>query len=291
MIAFLKLIRLPNLLIIALTQYLIRIFLDFSSFPAIHFPDFNFFLLSLSTVMIAAAGYIINDYFDIKADLINKPNEVIVGNTIKRRTAMAAHIVINVTAIALGSYVFWKSGNLSFATIHIVAAGLLWYYAVTYKKQFLVGNLVISLLTALVILIVGIYEKQIVTQIALSYSWFAFSLTLIREIVKDMEDIEGDLEIDCKSLPIVLGMAKTKVIVSVIVAMVIISLAFFQYYLMQNNAVWHLLYITFLIQLPLFSVFWFIYKANSPGNYHKISQLLKVIMITGVFTIVIFYFI
>ncbi|MBN4065860.1 geranylgeranylglycerol-phosphate geranylgeranyltransferase [Candidatus Amoebophilus asiaticus] len=289
--AFIKLLRVPNLLIIAFTQYVVRFFLDFSTYPEFNLPDFNFFLLSLSTVMIAAAGYIINDYFDIRTDMINRPESVIVGQYVKRRVAMGAHLVINAIAIILGYYVFWRIGHFSFGTIYIISAGLLWFYATTYKRQLIIGNLIISILTAMVVLIVGIYEKQLVTKIILTYSFYAFILTLIREIVKDLEDIKGDKELDCQTLPIVIGINKTKIIICVINFIAILSLTFFQHYFFQNEAYMHLLYITLFIQAPLLYFMWVLYKAKEPQEYHKITGLLKLVMLMGILAIVVFYFI
>ena len=168
-IAFIKLIRLPNLLIIVLTQYAIRygiistILFNFSGrqdIPGVglKMSDLDFFLLSLSTVMIAAAGYIINDYFDVKIDRINRSNKVIVGKHIKRRVAMGGHLVINAIALFIGAYLAYKMGNWKLIFIQISSIGALWYYSTLFKKQMLVGNIVVALLAALVPLVVGLYE-------------------------------------------------------------------------------------------------------------------------------------
>ena len=156
-IAFIKLIRLPNLLIIALTQYAIRygviypIIYNFSggqdiSGVGLKMTDLDFFLLSLSTVMIAAAGYIINDYFDVKVDRVNRPDKIIVGKYIKRRVAMGSHIVINSIAILIGGYLAYTLGNWKLVFIQVLSAGALWYYSTMFKKQVVVGNVIVALL-------------------------------------------------------------------------------------------------------------------------------------------------
>jgi len=290
MIAFIKLVRLPNLLIIAATQYLIRIFLDFSHYPKIEFPDLNFFFLSLSTVMIAAAGYIINDYFDIQTDMINKPQRVVVGHGVKRRVAMGAHIVINTIAILLGFYVFWQAGNLKLGFIHVLFAGLLWFYSTTYKRQFLIGNFIVAFMTAMVVLIVGIYEKTLIIYLVVGYAIFAFVISLLREIVKDMEDMEGDGKMNCRTIPLVLGIHQSKLIASSINLVLIGGICYFVYYLNLTNAYLHIVYISLLLLFPLFLVFWLLYRADNAKGYHRISTLIKLVMINGIAAMIFFYY-
>ena len=141
--AFIKLIRLPNLLIIALTQYAIRFAIMRPILNSLsddleiklQLSELDFFLLSLSTVMVAAAGYIINDYFDVKVDRVNRPNSIIVGKYIKRRVCMGAHIVISSIAILLGAYLAFKIGNWKLTLIQVMSVGALWYYSTMFKKQ------------------------------------------------------------------------------------------------------------------------------------------------------------
>lgn len=222
MLAFLKLIRLPNLFIIALTQYAMRWGIIYPILKWINaylsqtapqlaeqdlfklqLSEWQFFLLSLSTVMIAAAGYIINDYFDEKIDRINKPVQLIIDKGIKRRVAMGAHMVINFLAITIGVSLAYSIGMWKLGLIYFVSASGLWYYSTTFKRQFLVGNILVAFLTGLVPLMVGLFEiplliRQYGTVIAqyninfniifnfiAGFSFFAFITTLIREILKD----------------------------------------------------------------------------------------------------------
>lgn len=240
MLNFVRLIRFPNLLIMAFTQYMIRWCLlipalelkkhdlDFSLLET-QVSELDFFLLVLSTVMIGAAGYIINDYFDVRIDEVNRPATNLVGKTIKRRVAMALHMSLNIIGAGLGLWLSWKYGMFRLgAFIYITTPALLWFYSTNLKRQFFIGNLVIALLSGIVPIIVVLFEipaiyrrfPEIVQSgylrlddvlyIALLFGVFAFVISLLREIIKDTEDYEGDLAYGCKTMPIVLGIAPTK---------------------------------------------------------------------------------
>lgn len=301
LLAFFRLIRLPNLLIIAITQYFIRWFilkplLTVGGFH-VQLDRKEFLLLVLSTLFISAAGYIINDYFDRKTDLINRPGKVIVGRLIKRRYAMAFHIIFSAIGILLGVYLSYKIGRLSLSIIFFFASGVLWFYSTTYKRQLVLGNLIIALLVGIVPMLVLLFEFPLLVQCyrlyvlasgvnfdylvfwVASYSSFAFLLTLIREIIKDIEDFEGDFVFGRKTIPIVWG---TKIATWIVIFLITVTIAPIFYLL-----VFHLadkisfVYIVFFIVVPLiilaFGVFW----AHNRKQYHFLSQLTKVIMLTG----------
>jgi 4-hydroxybenzoate polyprenyltransferase len=165
-IAFIKLIRLPNLIIIVLTQYAIRYGIIYAILNSVSddvevsllMSNLDFFLLCLSTVMIAAAGYIINDYFDVRVDRVNRPDKIIVGKHLKRRIAMGSHVIINSIAIIIAGYLAYKIGDWKLIFIQLLAAGALWYYSIIFKKQVLIGNIIVALLAALVPFVAGLYE-------------------------------------------------------------------------------------------------------------------------------------
>jgi 4-hydroxybenzoate polyprenyltransferase len=183
---FFRLIRLPNLLIIAITQLLTAYCLtDPHSIDNITHTRIP--LLIISTMCIAAAGYVINDYLDVKIDYINKPARVLIGNKISRRQAMLIHLCLNVAGLGISLLL-----SLKVALVHLVSAILLWFYSGFFKKQFLVGNLVISLLAAMVPLVVWLYLPNDRADFVIAFAWFAFFLNLIREIIKDIEDRRGD---------------------------------------------------------------------------------------------------
>ena len=169
MIAFLQLIRYRNLLIIAATQYMMRHLIVVPILAVNGFvpqlDHFHFFLLVFSSMSITAAGYVINDYFDTKTDLLNRPSTVIVGKKISRRGAMTLHIILNGIGILSGIYLSWHVGILSLGIAYILAAGVLWFYSTTYKRQFLIGNLIVSVFTALVPFIVVVFEVPLLNKV------------------------------------------------------------------------------------------------------------------------------
>lgn len=319
LIDFLRLIRFPNLFIIALTQYAIRfgIIYPFLSQAGmdLFMPEKLFALLVLATVLIAASGYIINDYFDIKVDYLNRPRRLVVGKTIKRRHAMALHLVINGVAIFIAAYVAYKIGHPLLVLFQLVSAALLWFYSVTFKKQILIGNLIIASLTALVPFTAGYYEIAVMfdevsslgdydinlTSLLFSikyllywiigYSIFAFLLTLIREIVKDMEDIEGDKEFGCKTLPIVYGIPKAKNIAIFLTLLMLSAIAALETIQAISRDWISLAYFFIFISLPLLYILYRLFKAKNKKDFFIISQSIKVCMLFGIlYTLVIYFY-
>ncbi len=240
MIHFLTLVRYKNLIIIALTFYSIRFFyfelfgLSVTDYSLVIFERLDFFLLVLSTLFIAASGNVINDYFDIKADRINKPDKMIVGKYVSKRSAIKLQWILNSLAIIIAVYLSIKHRSFWFVGIHFVAINILWIYSMYYKRSFFIGNLVVALLTALVPFISGIYfyllqqdlfitkvihESTFTTWIQLvgsnggyiyGFIFFAFIMNLSREILKDITDIKGDLELKAKTVAIVSGESKAR---------------------------------------------------------------------------------
>lgn len=318
---FAKLIRLPNLLIIALTQYVVRYAILYPFFiissVELRMSNLDFFLLSLSIVMIAAAGYIINDYFDTKIDRVNRPDEIIVGKHIKRRVAMGAHVVINVIALFLAAYVAYKVGNLKLVTIQIIEVVLLWYYSTTFKNKVLLGNVVVAILSALVPLVVGLYEiilqynyidetgntlifyleegtsfddvSYILSQIfdktfvwILGFSFFAFLSTMVREIVKDIEDYDGDKKYLSNTLPVVHGKEKAKRIAQAILLLMMVLLGYLQYQQVMSNDNTSFIYFLFALQIPMGYLVYKLHLANEKADYSKLSRNTKLIMLSGI---------
>ena len=324
MITFYKLIRIQNLLIVALTQYMMRWCLihpilqhltavqngELIRIPSLdlQFSEFNFFLLVLSTVFLTAAGYVINDYFDTKTDLLNHPGKVIVGKVIPRRVAMASHIMFNILGIGIGAYIAFLVKMPFLVFIYIIVTGLLWFYSTTYKRQFLVGNLIVSVLTALVPLMVILFEIPLLNrsygQVLLDYStnlnivvawvagfsFFAFITTLTREIIKDIEDFEGDNAYGRKTLPIVLGVTYSKWVVIGLNIATVAALIFVYFRYLQDNIT--LVYMTITLFVPYILLTIKVYKADSKSDYHFASNLSKLIMLAGiVYSVVVYYII
>lgn len=274
---FLKLIRYKNLLIIVLTQYMTRIFLigppeNYQSYIF----DSKLMALSFSTVCIAAAGYIINDYFDIKIDLINKPEEVIIGRLLKRRWAIILHQILNATGILIGLWLSLKIFLLDF-----FAVSFLWFYSERYKRQAFIGNLLVAFLTALSLIVVGIYFKKHESEVYI-YALFAFSISLIREIIKDMEDIRGDARHGCRTLPIIWGFRRTKILLYIFISSFVVIL-FSMAYSLQNTK----LTIVFLVlMLPISWLTAKIYRADKKRDFGYLSAVCKAIMLIGVASMV-----
>jgi 4-hydroxybenzoate polyprenyltransferase len=273
-LALFRLTRFWNLAIIALAQYFTAYFL-FNQRQAV-FTDIWLFLLSASTIMIAAAGYIINDYYDIKIDLINKPDRVVIGKTITRRYAILFHTVISFLGVAAGLLINWKVGALNF-----LCAFLLWLYSNNLKRLPLIGNVVVAFLTGLSIFILVFLYNQYLTFVMV-YSLFAFFMTLIREVVKDMEDMKGDTTFGCKTLPIVWGIRKTKSFVYAIIAIFSILVLWLDYQELKIS--W--IYFIPLLFLPMSVLVFRLIKADTKKEFYQLSQLCKIIMLLGIISMV-----
>lgn len=312
------LIRLPNLLIIAFTQYAMRYLIMEPLLPtasfSLQFSNLHFFLLVMATLFIAAAGYIINDYFDTRTDRINKPDKVVVGISVNRRTAMTMHTIFNMIGVGIGIYLSIYIGVVSMSFIFFLAAGLLWFYSTNYKRQFLVGNLTVAFLTAMVPLIVVLFEIPMLNKeygtIMLQYNssfnyifiWvagfsiFAFLTTLIREIIKDTEDFEGDAAYGMKTLPIVAGIPLTKAILGVLITgtvflLVFILVKFIMFSSAQTDYISLTYFATFLV-IPFIILLTLILIARDKADYHRASVLIKLIMLFGVmYSAVVYYLI
>jgi 4-hydroxybenzoate polyprenyltransferase len=304
MFSFLKLIRVQNLLIIAFTQYVVRWCLVYpilkahSLYYTLQLTELQFFLLVLSTVMIAAAGYIINDYFDVRIDKINKPERLVIDKGIKRRVAIGAHTVINILALLIAGGIAYSIGSWRLVLIHFICASGLWFYSTTFKRQFLIGNVVIAAFTALVPLIVAIYEllpaykAYIPLEEGLSFkplwravfavSFFAFMTTLIREIIKDMEDYEGDKEYGCNTVPIIIGKQYTKIVVVVLSLITMSCLAYLQVLQWKFNQFTDFYYFLFVLQIPFLFLIYKTSTAVSKNNFRLAGNTAKSIMFMGV---------
>lgn len=307
-IAFFKLIRIENLLIIAITQWCIK-YLVFA--PINEFSKFTptLFTISLfSTLLIAAAGYIINDYFDVKTDRINRPETVVIDVVIKRRWAMILHIIFNAIGLILGLYLSLKCHSLKLLLFQISSILLLWFYSTHFKKQLLVGNIVVSLLTATIPLMPMVYEYYLIggidpfvtlmigdflkmlVIIVLGYSAFAFLMSFTREVIKDMEDYKGDIQTGCKTMPIVWGMITSKVVTFflIIITIGLLLLACFKFYKEQKFIAVY--YILGLITVPLLILIIQIIRAKTSKDFKMASLLLKFTMLFGIaFTFIIKY--
>ena len=275
--SFLRLIRAGNLLIIVLTQYLVRIFLVGPKEDWLrHLSDFRFFLLSLSTVLIAAAGYIINDYYDIKIDTINKPRRVVIGRMLRRRHAMFTHTAFNALGIGLGLLVGFKV-----AAVNLVAAFVLWLYSNQLKRLPFIGNFTVALLTAASLLVIIVYVPRN-GFLVVTFAVFAFFISLIREIIKDMEDLRGDATFGCQTLPIVWGIRRTKSLLYILIGSFLVILFTLSFYLRE----WIVFYFTLFVFLPTAWLTWRLARADTRKEFGYLSTWCKIIMLSGVLSMV-----
>lgn len=270
--SLLKLTRFGNLVIIGFAQYFTGAFLI--DRHTIH--DFNLLLLSISTILIAAAGYIVNDYYDVKIDYINKPERVVIGRSITRRFAILFHVVFSTIGILIGVRLSW-----TIAAVNTLSVFLLWLYSNNLKRQPFVGNLAVALLTGASIFVVDLLYRTH-SSLVVIYALFAIFMTLVREIIKDIEDLKGDNTFGCKTLPIIWGIRKTKIIIYAIlgafsIAVIVLNKHYkilpFQYYLIFLFAplVW------FVVRL---------YLADTKNDFSWLSTFCKVIMLVGILSMV-----
>jgi 4-hydroxybenzoate polyprenyltransferase len=293
--AWLKLIRWQNLLIILLTQLVVWYCLLLPQGPVVlNFA--HFLLLSGSTVLIAAAGYIINDYFDIKIDQVNHPEKVVLGKSIVRKHAIIAHTIINVIALAMAGYVAAFAHHYEWLLVQLGCTGLLWFYSTTYKRQYISGNIIVSALTSLTVVILYVYEPAMTNFSATLavwilgvYTFFAFMLTWIRELVKDMEDMEGDAAEGCVTMPIEKGLQYAARFATVLAVLVIIPMLISAAALYHHGYTAMTIYVVALLALPLTAWIWYLWQGiANPAHYHKCSRILKMIMVSGVCLLLIY---
>ena len=309
---FLNLIRWKNLLIVILTMVLMRyaviqpliskigvIMMDGTGgeIPMeLQFPWYHFLLLVAATVFITAGGYVINDYFDIKTDLINR-GKVIVGTKIPRRKAIMWHSIFNIAGVLIGYYISWKAGYFWMGTLFLIVSGLLYFYSASYKRQFLIGNIIVAILTAMVPLLVVLYEWPALYRFyAVSateipkldfifywvggFSMFAFLTTLTREIIKDVEDFEGDKAYGRNTVPVVIGVTPAKIVAISLIIITVATLYLVWYFFINDRIT--LVYLSVFIVLPLLYVIYQLAASQLKQQLHSASNILKIAMLTGI---------
>ncbi len=297
---FLNLIRYKNLLLIAFMQMLFRYGFLKQQNISLALTDFQFALLVISTVLIAAGGYVINDIFDQDTDAENKPNKAIIGNSISESMAYNIYVALTLSGVCIGYYLSNVIQRPMFLIIFILIASLLYFYATTLKQIALVGNIVVALILSFSVLIINFFDifpataddnrdsMRPIFLILFDYAIFAFVSNLIREIVKDLQDIKGDYNQGLRTLPIVSGVTRTSKILSVLIFIpVSILLIFINNYLMLNNLYISVIYGLLLIVAPLIFCAVNLWNANTKEHFAKISTILKWIIFFGIISILI----
>ncbi|MBN2767027.1 MAG: geranylgeranylglycerol-phosphate geranylgeranyltransferase [Paludibacteraceae bacterium] len=311
MYKYLSLIRYYNLIFIVFVQLVVRQTVLVPVLQKYGFEivplDAATFLLIAATVLIAAGGYVLNDYFDIKIDAINKPDKQIVNKTVSKTVAMRIYQALTAAGVVTGLASAHFSQSYTLAFIFVVVPGLLWFYSASYKRQFLTGNLTVAFMAALTVMVVAINEVKLLEnefgdllfQTPLPselYSWaagfalFSFLLTLIREIVKDIEDINGDREMECRTIPIVWGIAKAKILIYVLIVITVAALFAANHLYISFEGTLTLRYLIFAIVLPLLALALMLLRPKNRESLHQASTLTKMVMVAGVSYGFIFYF-
>jgi len=299
MIKFFNLIRWKNLVLIALTQILIKYALFESFNIELTLTTAQFTLLVLATLFIAAAGNIINDIYDIEADLVNKPEKVIVGKTISEKTALNLFIALNVLGVGIGFYLSNAIGRSGFAVIFVIISALLYIYASYLKQTLLIGNIIVSILVAVSILIVPVFDlipsitssnRELyldIFKITLNYAVFAFMINLLREIIKDIEDVNGDYKAQMKTLPILIG--RDRATMFTFALSFIPLLAVVQYIVLDlYNNISAVVYFLIFVVGPMLYFTIKVFSAEQKNDYQHLSNVLKAIMLFGVLSLLLY---
>ncbi|PIV16792.1 MAG: prenyltransferase [Flavobacteriales bacterium CG03_land_8_20_14_0_80_35_15] len=294
---FFKLIRFKNLIIIAFSQILFKYFFLNKSGIALQLTTPLFLLLLFALLFIAAAGYIINDIYDLESDKINKTHAVIIGTKISERTAMKVYIVFNIIGLGLAYYLSFAINHLNYALLFLALAFGLLKYSQSWKNILILKNVLVAFLVSLSILILGFYDsfptmnpanavsQMRVFNIIIAYFVFAFLINLIREIVKDIEDLKGDEKRKTRTIISVYGLKITKRIVSFLNAILILLTAYFTYLYFALKII-SLLYMIGFVFVPAILNLILLLMATEQKHFKNSTQLLKILMLFGIGSIV-----
>ena len=269
------------MVIIALCQVLVQVCLLQPEVPVLQvLQTSSFYLLLLATFCVASAGYIINDYYDVKIDAINKPQRLVVGKGINRRQAMLAHLLLSTIGVVVGTTLSWSVG-----LINAGAVLLLWGYSAQLKKMFLLGNVTIAFLSATMLLVVAVnigFDSRAVW----AYALFAFIISLIREIIKDIEDVKGDATFGCRTLPIVIGIPGAKWVLYFLLLLFYITVILAVIY--RQYDIYFSFYMLVLVLLPAFFFFKYMLKADRKRDFARLSNWCKGLMLMGMLSMLFF---
>jgi 4-hydroxybenzoate polyprenyltransferase len=281
----------------------VQLLVKYALFPAFAMDTtlspFNFSLLILTTICIAAGGYIINDIYDIETDAINKPNKIVVGKSVSESTANKLYILFTFSGVCLGFYLSHAVGRPAFFGIFVIISALLYVYASYLKQIAIAGNIVVSILVSLSLLVVGIFElipvitiqnesvQSTMLEIVTDFAVFAFLINFIREIIKDIQDVDGDHKMGMQTLPILFGKTRTS---KVTMVLTLITIAIILYYV-TTFLYMHVIAIAyFLIAVvgPLIYVAIKMFTAENNAQFKHISFMLKLVMLTGMLSMLLY---
>jgi 4-hydroxybenzoate polyprenyltransferase len=310
MISFLKLIRWSNLVIIIASMSIILFFVISTGLNITIFSGglsfVEFLLLMLATVLIAIGGYITNDISDINTDSVNKPGKNSIENTFSIEFANNLYLITTITGVLVGVFVSYLVNQINFSLIFVLSAGLLWFYSQKYQCQPIVGNIVIAFLSSLSFGLVWLFEFYAlsnnaevfvnvqssfpsITRIVLIYMGFAFMTSLLREVIKDIEDYKGDNRFGCITFTVKYGISASRYF-ALVVAYTSLLATFYVQYSFLNAGTYLLLYAFLVIDILFIVIITRLHSSSSKLNYSSISRLIKILMIYGILTMILFYF-
>jgi len=304
--AYFRLFRVFNLMIIALIMFFFKFFLfDVAlAFDGVESPlsNWQFIWMVATYVVLTAGGYAINDYYDIGMDEINKPDKTVLRNKIPLSAGQNWFFILTAVGLISGCGLAWVLNTTTLYFVPVFVAALYWFYSTKYKRELLAGNITVAILAALNILIVYIYfiltfhriqdfpvsMFSFINKVVFIYAMFAFLVTFIREVIKDIPDVEGDKEFDCDNLPIRYGIKNTKTILLILSALFLLILGYFGYYSIGLKKM-YLMYYIFIILIPFWIYFMRgLYKANEKKDFTDLATLLKLYMLAGIFSLQMF---
>ncbi len=307
--SFLKLIRWPNLLIITLSMvftlfFVVRPGLGIMGFEAGLSP-LSFFLLVFATLCIAIGGYLINDFYDMNADSVNKPGANQVGRKFGVFFVDILYWIFTVIGVLAGVVLAWMIDQLNYSLIFVFSAGLLWFYSSRYQCQPLVGNLVVAFLSALSFGLVWVFEFfalstqadvfvnvqqsfRLVNRMVLVYIAFAFIVSFLREMVKDMQDVAGDDRFGCRTFAVVYGTKKATRVSLAVAILGLLGASWTHFYFYQMEF-YYLFSYFFLVDLVFVYVIFLLFRAEKKEQFANLSAVIKILMFTGIISMVFFY--
>jgi 4-hydroxybenzoate polyprenyltransferase len=294
----LKLIRYQNLLLLALMQLIFRYGFLKQQNVYLALADWQYILLVISTICIAAGGYIINNIFDYKTDMENKPKEVVIGKSISESLAYNLYAGFTIIGVGIGFYLSNVIQKPTFATIFVVVASTLYVYATSLKQSLLIGNIIVAMLLSFSLIMIGIFDlypatyegnqsiMRLLFSILLDYAIFAFMINLIREIIKDLEDVNGDYNQGMKTLPIVLGTERTAKLVFGLSFIPILSLVYYiNFYVFNSGLFLSTIYGIIFILTPMIYFTIKLWSAKKKSDFKHLSIVLKWVLLFGILSI------
>ncbi|MBN1199661.1 MAG: geranylgeranylglycerol-phosphate geranylgeranyltransferase [Bacteroidales bacterium] len=307
-----RFIRFPNLVIVVLIEFLLRygvlmpVLFNGRAEYMTSLPDFIIFVVT--TLLLAIGGYVINDYFDQKIDRVNRPDQLVVSRIVAPRMAIKIHLLVNLVAVLLGFYLAYKIQSIWFGFLFPCGSVFFWFYSARWKQLLIWKNLIVAFISASLIMLVLLFEffhlrlypDYFSTVISLlngvfwiffGYAVFAFLVSLFREIIKDIEDLKGDEQYGTKSLPSVIGVGWSKFVVITLILITMAILTYVQIVIYQFGMEMLFWYFMIMVQMPSLYLMIVVGKAKKREDFHFASTLAKLIMFTGIGSMLMIYFI